>query len=200
MSNFSKENRFSLFPHPAFSGGAHCNVYKQIAARAWPRCIIYVLSSVFTVAPHFLLRNVCMMKSKRITNQNVRVTCANQLIWIVFNLFNRKSPSRGNRSRRRKRNRNCAVNNHDQLSNINRIEILPNASKFAVFSAIRAIVMESESKSQSLFDILENNKKLQCHQAAKQQDVDTDAESIMGDVTEKQQITMAIPQVRKDFF
>lgn len=56
--------------------------------------------------------------------------------------------------------------------------------------------MESESKSQSLFDILENNKKLQCHQATKQQDVDTDAESLMGDVTEKQ-ITMAIPQVKK---
>lgn len=110
--------------------------------------------------------------------------------------LNRKSPTggRGNRGRRRKRNRNCAVNNHDQLSNINRIEILPNASKFAVFSAIRAIVMESESKSQSLFDILENNKKMQCHQAAKQQDIDTDAESLMGDVTEKQ-ITMAIPQV-----
>lgn len=112
-------------------------------------------------------------------------------------MLNRKSPTgggRGNRSRRRKRNRNCAVNNPDQLSNINRIEILPNASKFAVFSAIRAIVMESESKSQSLFDILENNKKMQCHQAAKQLDVDTDAESLMGDVTEKQ-ITMAIPQV-----
>lgn len=56
--------------------------------------------------------------------------------------------------------------------------------------------MESESKSQTLFDILENNKKLQCHQATKQQDVDTDAESLMGDVTEKQ-ITMAIPQVKK---
>lgn len=114
---------------------------------------------------------------------------------LIFDL--RKSPTvgRGNRGRRgRKRNRNCAVNNHDQLSNINRIEILPNASKFAVFSAIRAIVMESESKSQSLFDILENNKKIQCHQAAKQQDIDTDAESFMGDVAEKQ-ITMVIPQV-----
>lgn len=60
--------------------------------------------------------------------------------------------------------------------------------------------MESESKSQSLFDILENNKKLQCHQSTKQQDIDTDAESLMGDVTEKQ-ITMAIPQVKnKKFF
>lgn len=39
---------------------------------------------------------------------------------------------------------------------------------------------------------------MQCHQAAKQQDIDTDAESIMGDVTEKQQITMAIPQVRQE--
>lgn len=58
--------------------------------------------------------------------------------------------------------------------------------------------MESESKSQSLFDILENNKKLQCHQVAKQQDIDTDAESLMGDVTEKQQITMAIPQVKRN--
>lgn len=116
-----------------------------------------------------------------------------------FHLLNRKSPTgRGNRGRRRKRNRNCAVNNHDQLSNINRIEILPNASKFAVFSAIRAIVMESESKSQSLFDILENNKKMQSHQATKQQDIDTDAESIVGDVAEKQ-ITMAIPQVIKEF-
>lgn len=109
--------------------------------------------------------------------------------------FYRKSPtgSRGNRNRRRKRNRKCTVNNHDQLSTINRIEILPNASKFAVFSAIRAIVMESESKSQSLFDILENNKKLQCYQTVKQQDIDTDAESWLGD-TEKQ-FTMPIPQV-----
>lgn len=117
-------------------------------------------------------------------------------VYVVISRFHRKSPtgSRGNRNRRRKRNRSCAVNNHDQLSNINRIEILPNASKFAVFSAIRAIVMESESKSQSLFDILENSKKLQCHQATKQQDIDTDAESLMGDITEKQ-FTMALPQV-----
>lgn len=117
-------------------------------------------------------------------------------VYVVISTVYRKSPtgSRGNRNRRRKRNRSCAVNNHDQLSNINRIEILPNASKFAVFSAIRAIVMESESKSQSLFDILENSKKLQCHQATKQQDIDTDAESLMGDITEKQ-LTMALPQV-----
>lgn len=54
--------------------------------------------------------------------------------------------------------------------------------------------MESESKSQSLFDILESSKKLQCHQAVKQQDIDTDAESLMGDTTEKQ-LTMPIPQV-----
>lgn len=54
--------------------------------------------------------------------------------------------------------------------------------------------MESESKSQSLFDILENSKKLQCHQTAKQQDIDTDAESLMGDITEKQ-LTLPIPQV-----
>lgn len=98
-----------------------------------------------------------------------------------------------NRNRRRKRNRTCTVKNHDQLSNINRIEILPNSSKFAVFSAIRAIVMESESKSQSLFDILEGNKKLQCHQAAKQIDIDTDAESLMGDTSAA--LTMPIPQV-----
>lgn len=113
---------------------------------------------------------------------------------ILFS--NRKLPSdsRKNRKRDRKRNRICAVNNHDQLSNINRVEILPNASKFAVFSAIRAIVMESESKSQSLFDILENSKKLQCHQSAKQQDVDTDAESLIGDVVEKQ-TQLPIPQV-----
>lgn len=104
------------------------------------------------------------------------------------------SESRKNRKRDRKRNRICAVNNHDQLSNINRVEILPNASKFAAFSAIRAIVMESESKSQSLFDILENNKKLQCHQAVKQQDIDTDAESVLGDIVEKHTI-IPIPQV-----
>lgn len=54
--------------------------------------------------------------------------------------------------------------------------------------------MESESKSQSLFDILENSKKLQCHQAIKQQDIDTDAESLMGDIIEKQ-LTLHIPQV-----
>lgn len=116
---------------------------------------------------------------------------------IFFFIFFRKSPtgSRANRNRRRKRNRTCVVNNHDQLSNINRIEILPNASKFAVFSAIRAIVMESESKSQSLFDILENSKKMQCHQATKSADIDTDAESLMGDITEKQ-VAMPIPQVR----
>lgn len=54
--------------------------------------------------------------------------------------------------------------------------------------------MESESKSQSLFDILENSKKIQCHQAVKQQDIDTDADSMLGDITEKQ-LTMPIPQV-----
>lgn len=86
------------------------------------------------------------------------------------------------------------MNNHDQLSNINRVEILPNASKFAAFSAIRAMVMESESKSQSLFDILDNNKKLQCHQAAKQHDIDTDADSLLGDIVERQ-ISISIPQV-----
>lgn len=138
-------------------------------------------------------------------SENVKTYRYVYLHWAQINLsthlfvilFNRKSPTgRGNRNRRRKRNRTCAVNNHDQLSNINRIEILPNASKFAVFSAIRAIVMESESssKSQSLFDILDTNKKLQCHQATKQQEIDTDAESLMGDITEKH-LTMPIPQV-----
>lgn len=58
--------------------------------------------------------------------------------------------------------------------------------------------MESESKSQSLFDILENSKKLQCHQAVKQQDIDTDAESLMGDITEKQ-LMMPLPQVLSIF-
>lgn len=58
--------------------------------------------------------------------------------------------------------------------------------------------MESESKSQSLFDILENSKKMQCHQATKQADIDTDAESLMGDITEKP-VVMPIPQVRIDF-
>lgn len=76
---------------------------------------------------------------------------------------------------------------------------MPNASKFAVFSAIRAIVMESESKSQSLFDILENSKKLQCHQSAKPQDADTDGESLMGDLTEKS-TSMPIPQVKLNFY
>lgn len=132
-----------------------------------------------------------MILSHTKLSKNVNVTQH-----IQFCIIHRKSPSgsRGNRNRRRKRNRTCAVNNHDQLSNINRIEILPNASKFAIFSAIRAIVMESESKSQSLFDILENSKKLQCHQVAKQQDIDTDAESLMGDITDKQ-LMMSIPQV-----
>lgn len=46
--------------------------------------------------------------------------------------------------------------------------------------------MESESKSQSLFDILENNKQLKCHQSNKPQDVDTDGESFIGDMIEKQ--------------
>lgn len=54
--------------------------------------------------------------------------------------------------------------------------------------------MESESKSQTLFDILENNKKMQCHQSNKQQDIDTDAESLMGDLTEKQ-LALPLPQV-----
>lgn len=159
---------------------------------------LFMFCHLFSRLPHIISPPKCVHNKSKASN--VITSCVNPLLSIVYILFNRKSPtgSRGNRSRRRKRNRNCAVNNHDQLSNINRIEILPNASKFAVFSAIRAIVMESESKSQSLFDILENNKKLQCHQAAKQQDIDTDAESIMGDVTEKQQITMAIPQVKQE--
>lgn len=58
--------------------------------------------------------------------------------------------------------------------------------------------MESESKSQSLFDILENSKKLQCHQAVKQQDIDTDVEGLMGDITEKQ-LMMPLPQVLSIF-
>lgn len=125
--------------------------------------------------------------------ENVFYCYFGTFISIIF--YRRKSSeSRKNRKRDRKRNRICAVNNHDQLSNINRVEILPNASKFAAFSAIRAIVMESESKSQSLFDILENNKKLQCHQVVKIQDIDTDAESLLGDIVEKQ-ISIPIPQV-----
>lgn len=54
--------------------------------------------------------------------------------------------------------------------------------------------MESESKSQSLFDILENSKKLQCHQSSKPQDADTDGDSVMGDISEKTS-SMPIPQV-----
>lgn len=74
------------------------------------------------------------------------------------------------------------------------MEILPNASKFAVFSAIRAIVMESESKSQTLFDILENSKQIKCHQSNKSQDADTDGESFIGDMIEKQQ-TQPLSQI-----
>lgn len=73
--------------------------------------------------------------------------------------------------------------------------MLPNASKFAVFCAIRSIVIESESKSQTLFDILENNKKLSGHQSAKAQDGgDTDGDSLMGDITEKT-VSMPVPQI-----
>lgn len=112
-------------------------------------------------------------------------------------LFSRKSSSgyRWNRRRRRK-NRICGITNHDQLCNISRIEILPNASKFAIYSAIRAIVMESESKSQTLFDIFENSKKLKCHTLNKTQDIETDAESLVGEATEKQ-ITQPLSQVNK---
>lgn len=79
------------------------------------------------------------------------------------------------------------------LTNINRVELLPNASKFAVFCAIRSIVIESESKS--FFDILENNKKLSCQQSAKTQDGgDTDGDSMMGDITEKP-FSMPVPQI-----
>lgn len=54
--------------------------------------------------------------------------------------------------------------------------------------------MESESKSQSLFDILENSKKLKCHPANKAQDIDTDAESLVGEITEKQ-MTQPLSQI-----
>lgn len=81
------------------------------------------------------------------------------------------------------------------MTNINRVELLPNASKFAVFCAIRSIVIESESKSQSLFDILENNKKLSNHQSTKMPDGgDTDGESLMGDITEKP-VSMPVPRI-----
>lgn len=148
---------------------------------------------LFTWRVHVFQLNCCQNKSTSRLFIKHFIFIHNRFSYV---LFQRKSPtgSRVNRNRRRKRNRTCAVNNHDQLSSINRIEILPNGSKFAVFSAIRAIIMESESKSQSLFDILENSKKMQCHQASKQQDADTDAESLMGDLTEKQ-LTLPIPQV-----
>lgn len=115
---------------------------------------------------------------------------------IICSFHCRKSPSGKNqRNRRRKRNKICAVSNHDQLTNINRIELLPNASKFAVFCAIRSIVIESESKSQSLFDTLENNRKFPCHQAAKTQDgADTDGDSLMGDIIEKP-LSLPVPQI-----
>lgn len=117
-------------------------------------------------------------------------------IVIICSFHCRKSPSGKNqRNRRRKRNKICAISNHDQLTNINRVELLPNASKFAVFCAIRSIVIESESKSQSLFDTLENNKKFPCHQAAKTQDgADTDGDSLMGDIIEKP-LSLPVPQI-----
>lgn len=81
------------------------------------------------------------------------------------------------------------------MTNINRVELLPNASKFAVFCAIRSIVIEFESKSQTLFDILENNKKLSYHQSTKMQDgADTDGDSLMGDIIEKP-LSMPVAQI-----
>lgn len=79
--------------------------------------------------------------------------------------------------------------------NINRIELLPNASKFAVFAALRAILIESESRGQSIFDILENSKKLPGHPAAiKAQEIDNDGDNVIDDSIDKP-IDLPIPEV-----
>lgn len=89
----------------------------------------------------------------------------------------------------------CVVNNHDQLSSINRVELLPNASKFAIFSAIRSIVIESESKSQAALDSAESNRKFAKNQNARSGgEADTDGDSLNGDVNEKN-VPVPVPQI-----
>lgn len=80
---------------------------------------------------------------------------------------------------------------------INRIELLPNASKFAVFAALRAILIESESRGQTIFDILENSKKLPGHPAAiKAQEIDNDGDNVIDDSVDKP-IDLPLPEVRQ---
>lgn len=113
----------------------------------------------------------------------------------LFIVTFRKSSTKTQKNRRRKRNKVCVANNHDQLSSINRVELLPNASKFSIFSAIRSIVIESESKSQASLDGTENSKKVSKSQNARNgAEVDTDGDSLIGDVNEKN-VSLPVPQI-----
>lgn len=115
------------------------------------------------------------------------------------------------------------VKQHDQVLSLNHannelIELESNASKFAVFSAVRSSVLEAETKYSQIFATTEQNGKLallpsccchcaatcktgaivdcRCHQNnSKQQDNnDSENETYTEDSTEKE-VILQVPQV-----
>lgn len=111
--------------------------------------------------------------------------------------FRRKSPieKSSNRNRRKKKYKNWANgSNVEQISTLsNKIEITGNASKFAIFSAIRSTIVEFESKLHLVQNIQDKERRTG-QNLTKSQENDTDGESANGDVTEKGMV-IKIPQV-----
>lgn len=115
---------------------------------------------------------------------------------IFYSIF-RKSPveKSSNRNRRKRKYKNWAIGtNVEQISSCNnRIDITANASKFAVFSAIRSTIVDFESKL-NLFQNIQDKVRRNGHNLIKSQENDTDGDSLLGDVTEKAAV-IQIPQV-----
>lgn len=111
--------------------------------------------------------------------------------------FFRKSPveKSTNRNRRKKKYKNWPIgtNSEQNATSSNRIDITANASKFAVFSAIRSTIVEFESKL-LLYQNIQDKVRRTGQNLTKSQENDTDGESFLGDVTEKS-VVIQVPQV-----
>lgn len=109
-----------------------------------------------------------------------------------------KSPiekSSSSRNRKRKKHKNwSAGSNLEQISNSNnRVDITANASKFAVFSAIRSTIVEFESKL-NIYQNIQDKVRRTGQSLSKSQENDTDGESLVGDVTERG-VVIQVPQI-----
>lgn len=121
-----------------------------------------------------------------------------EMDFIRFPFFREISPKRqhlgeklAKRNRKKKKRKISTVYSHEQ-SSANRIELVPNPSKFAVFSAIRTAVIETEAKSYLNEETRNSNKRLS--DAALKQENDTDVDSSTADLPEKATI-IEIPQI-----